>query len=163
MELIILIVIGVLVWRSVKKKKAKKLELEQLKQNEEAMNDKTVFMDIYGNSDEGNTSFMWDDQPIEKKVILEDKENNKKFAIKIEENAIIGSSGELCDVQIDYDKTISRRHCMLTKHGNEYFIKDLKSTNGTFLNGSRVYLDERAVHHEDWIRIGKVELQFLVK
>ena len=163
MELIILIVIAVLIWKNVKKKKAKKLELEQLKQNEEAMDDKTVFMDIYGNEEAGNTSFLWDDQPVEKKVILHDTENNKTFTVKVEESVIIGSSNDLCDVQIDYDRTISKRHCMLIKHGKEYFIKDLKSTNGTFLNGSRVYLDERAIHHEDWIRIGKVEMQFLLK
>lgn len=165
MELIILIIVIVLIWRAQKKKKAKKLELEQLKQEaqEEAMDDKTVFMDIHGNVDEGNTSFMWDDQPVEKKVVLQDTENNKTFTVQVEESAIIGSSNELCDIQIDYDKTISRRHCMLIKRGNEYFIKDLKSTNGTFLNGSRVYLDERAVHHEDWIRIGKAEFQFLLK
>lgn len=36
------------------------------------------------------------------------------------------------------DPQISRRHARLTRQGNSYLLEDLTSTNGTFVNGSRV-------------------------
>lgn len=36
------------------------------------------------------------------------------------------------------DPQISRRHSRLTRQGNSYLLEDLGSTNGTFINGSRV-------------------------
>ena len=36
------------------------------------------------------------------------------------------------------DPQISRRHACLTRQGNSYRLEDLGSTNGTFVNGSRV-------------------------
>ncbi len=36
------------------------------------------------------------------------------------------------------DAQVSRRHARLTKQGNSYLLEDLGSTNGTFVNGSRV-------------------------
>jgi len=36
------------------------------------------------------------------------------------------------------DPQISRRHSRLTRQGNSYLLEDLGSTNGTFVNGSRV-------------------------
>jgi hypothetical protein len=36
------------------------------------------------------------------------------------------------------DPQISRRHARLTRQGNSYLLEDLGSTNGTFVNGSRV-------------------------
>ena len=36
------------------------------------------------------------------------------------------------------DAQVSRRHARLTQQGNSYLLEDLGSTNGTFVNGSRV-------------------------
>ena len=36
------------------------------------------------------------------------------------------------------DPQVSRRHARLTRQGSSYVIEDLGSTNGTFVNGSRV-------------------------
>jgi pSer/pThr/pTyr-binding forkhead associated (FHA) protein len=36
------------------------------------------------------------------------------------------------------DPQISRRHARLTRQGHSYLLEDLGSTNGTFVNGSRV-------------------------
>lgn len=40
------------------------------------------------------------------------------------------------------DKTISRKHVKIYKKKNEYYIQDLKSRNGTFVNGARVQAGE---------------------
>lgn len=49
----------------------------------------------------------------------------------------------------EYDNTIvldskltSRHHCLIQKIKDAYFVKDLSSTNGTFINGSRIPPDK---------------------
>ena len=41
------------------------------------------------------------------------------------------------DIQIN-DKHISRMHLEIKRKGDKYFIRDLKSTNGTFVNGKQI-------------------------
>lgn len=36
------------------------------------------------------------------------------------------------------DPEVSRRHCRIVQQKGEYFIEDLNSTNGTFVNGRRI-------------------------
>ena len=60
------------------------------------------------------------------------------------------------------DQKASRKHAELALYGPEkYFIRDLASTNGTFLNGRRLR-DRKDLTHEDRIRIGDTVLQFAV-
>jgi ABC transport system ATP-binding/permease protein len=42
-----------------------------------------------------------------------------------------------CDLVVD-QSTVSARHCRLSRHGDEYVLEDLGSTNGTFVNGYRL-------------------------
>ena len=55
------------------------------------------------------------------------------------------------------DPTISRAHAALGFDGHEYFVQDLKSTNGTLVNGER--LERSALADEDEIQIGRLQLQ----
>lgn len=49
---------------------------------------------------------------------------------------IIGATAD-CDVVVDLP-TVSARHCRLTEKAGRFFLEDLGSTNGTFLDGTRV-------------------------
>jgi pSer/pThr/pTyr-binding forkhead associated (FHA) protein len=42
-----------------------------------------------------------------------------------------------CDARLDSD-WVSLRHCVLTEEAGEVFLRDLVSTNGTWINGRRV-------------------------
>lgn len=65
----------------------------------------------------------------------------------------IGRSPEN-DIQIK-DNYVSRRHLELNKKGDKYFIKDLNSANGTFLNGKKIRSQvARRVKEGDTIVIG---------
>ena len=42
-----------------------------------------------------------------------------------------------CDARLD-SRRVSQRHCLLTEDGGEVVVRDLCSTNGTWINGRRV-------------------------
>jgi hypothetical protein len=64
------------------------------------------------------------------------------------------SSSQLCIGDI----SVSRQHCLIRPAGDGFQIQDLRSNNGTFVNGRRV--DESALAHGDKIRIGDTVLVF---
>jgi len=57
------------------------------------------------------------------------------------------------------DKTVSRFHAKVGIRGGRCYVSDLKSHNGTFVNGERVR--RRRLYHMDEIRLGNVVLIFL--
>lgn len=62
------------------------------------------------------------------------------------------------DVVID-NKLASRHHAVIQKIKDDYYIKDLESTNGTFLNGEAIPKDKYVkLGHQDTISIGKTNL-----
>jgi pSer/pThr/pTyr-binding forkhead associated (FHA) protein len=60
---------------------------------------------------------------------------------------------------------VSRRHARIVFEGSAYWLQDLKSTNGTFLNGSPVAGDARErLRHLDVIGLGRdAELIFVLR
>lgn len=62
----------------------------------------------------------------------------------------IGSSAK-CDITLAV-KTVSREHAAVTVSGADVFIEDLKSTNGTLVNGERV--GRTRLQHLDVISLG---------
>jgi pSer/pThr/pTyr-binding forkhead associated (FHA) protein len=69
---------------------------------------------------------------------------------------IIGRSLE-SDVLLN-DTFLSQKHARLEMRGDEWILEDLKSTNGTFVNGFEVR-DPTSVNDGDVIRIGHIELK----
>lgn len=56
------------------------------------------------------------------------------------------------------DKSVSKRHAMLVRDGNEYQLHDFNATNGTFVNGERIMAVK--LHDGASIRLGFVELRY---
>lgn len=59
------------------------------------------------------------------------------------------------------DSFMSHRHAHIFKEKDGYYIEDLDSTNGTFLNGKRLGEDAVELLDGDRICIGRVEFVFL--
>jgi pSer/pThr/pTyr-binding forkhead associated (FHA) protein len=59
------------------------------------------------------------------------------------------------------DKMASRFHAVVQKIKNEFFLQDLNSTNGTYVNKVRVPRGKYVkLHRKDVIRIGRTEITF---
>jgi len=66
--------------------------------------------------------------------------------------------GADADIRIE-DRFASGLHCRVHSRGNSYFVEDLSSTNGTYLNGADLH-GEAPLNDMDEIRIGDTELRF---
>ena len=98
-----------------------------------------------------------------KKVISEKKTKaiNVKFKdrnVEIEKRIYIGRSATN-KIRIQDDPLVSRRHAVIEKTGEDYIIKDLGSTNGTYLNNNPVPAQGKALKPGDEIRVGKTKLR----
>ena len=71
--------------------------------------------------------------------------------------ATIGRAVE-CDVVI-VDKSVSREHVCLCHEGRRWFVEDLNSTNGTYLNGERV-VAKRDLRDGDSLKVGDIAFIF---
>ena len=69
--------------------------------------------------------------------------------------------GEECELPL-VAPTVSRRHAKLACHEGRWFLEDLGSRNGTYLNGARVHPGvPLALRHADRIGIGVEPIVFL--
>jgi pSer/pThr/pTyr-binding forkhead associated (FHA) protein len=62
-----------------------------------------------------------------------------------------------CDVRVDSSR-ISRRHCCLAVGAQEVAVRDLGSTNGTWVNGQRLEA-KGALRHGDELGIGHLRFR----
>lgn len=87
-------------------------------------------------------------KPIEGQVITIDK---AEF--------LIGKNAEAVDGMLDYLPTISRVHCKVIQREGSYFMEDLHSVNGTWVNGQRLQPGtEQEIRPGDRIGVAEVEL-----
>ena len=75
------------------------------------------------------------------------------------ERTTIGRSPD-CDVFLD-DVTVSRKHAVLVRRDDAFFIEDQGSLNGTFLNRRRI--ESGKLENGDELQIGKYKLSFVEK
>ena len=73
------------------------------------------------------------------------------FVVHDGEELSIGRDPDYSDVAL-MDPAISRKHCIISKHGSVLKLEDPGSTNGTFVNGHRV--ESAEIHPGDTLRIG---------
>ena len=103
-----------------------------------------------------------------KLVIQRGRSAGKEFLLNDDEMQIgrwDADGGIFPDVDLDADDPeakVSRRHARITHRGHEYFIEDLGSTNGTFINRGRRLLpgDRQPLRDGDEIIVGKTFLRF---
>jgi hypothetical protein len=62
------------------------------------------------------------------------------------------------DVFLD-DVTVSRDHALIVRRGNDYYLDDCGSLNGTYVNRRRI--DSHRLADGDELQIGKYKLAFL--
>lgn len=71
---------------------------------------------------------------------------------------ILGKSCEKADGVIEGNPAISRVHCKIFREGDTFYITDMGSSNGTFLDGKRIAVSEKArIEQGNQIRLANME------
>lgn len=91
--------------------------------------------------------------------ILQGPDRGKKFELPVDEPQLIGRSSESLALT---DGTVSRRHAELTPDDGRWYLRDLDSSNGTFINGERISGDPVELSPGDQIRCGSTLVVFAV-
>jgi two-component system, cell cycle response regulator len=99
------------------------------------------------------------ERPVSKEaclVVIYGLELGKKFNLS-RPQIIIGRSSK-ADIQIDQE-AVSRNHCKIINTGNAILLRDIGSTNGTYINDEMV--DEYVLRDGDFIKVGRCIFKFL--
>jgi pSer/pThr/pTyr-binding forkhead associated (FHA) protein len=78
-------------------------------------------------------------------------------AISLKNGRILIGRAEECDVR-PLGEEVSRRHCLILVEGEAVTVEDLKSRNGTYVNGERIPA-KTTVKNGDIVRVGPLELK----
>lgn len=89
-------------------------------------------------------------------TVIQGPDRGRKFEMPDNEPQLLGRSSEALPLS---DSTVSRRHAELTPDAGEWYLRDLESQNGTYLNGSAIR--ERAqLKAGDQIRVGQTVMVY---
>lgn len=92
-------------------------------------------------------------------TVIQGPDQGRRFELPGNEPQQIGRSSEALPLT---DRSISRRHAELTPDDGKWFIHDIQSSNGTFVNG-RVIKGRRQLEPGDQIRAGMTLMVFGVE
>jgi len=103
-----------------------------------------------------------DGKKIEKEMLT--KIAHLKFknrSVKINKKIFIGRN-DTNDIAIKDDPLVSRKHALIEKIKNFYYVSDMESTNGTYVNNNPIIKNQKIkLNNGDIIRIGKTEFKIL--
>ena len=89
-------------------------------------------------------------------VVMHGEDRGESFLIQT--GTLILGSGEDCQLQLT-DPTVSRRHMEISVNGSGLLLRDLGSTNGSFVNGAR--FRELELGYGTEIQVGQTVLKYV--
>jgi pSer/pThr/pTyr-binding forkhead associated (FHA) protein len=89
-----------------------------------------------------------------KLVFLNEKFTGRAYEFKVPTTTVGRGEHNTLTIQ---DTTVSQTHCEILVWGEEVIVRDLNSTNGTYVNGERLQNQQRPVSPGQIVRFGAVE------
>src|SRR5271155_1706206 len=83
--------------------------------------------------------------------------DGEAIGYKLDDVTVLGRAPE-CQIQLD-SNMVSRRHAQVTRDKASFFVEDLGSGNGTFVNGKRI-AERTLLKANDRVKLGPILLRF---
>lgn len=87
-------------------------------------------------------------------VVLSEGFTGRSYELKVEKTTV----GRVEDNAFQIpEASVSSHHCEVVQRGNEFLVRDLNSTNGSYINGEKIA--EAVLKPGQILRLGQVELR----
>lgn len=168
--MIVAVIIAIILLMKKKREGEPKFEaiddslLRELQNNNTNSEGKTEIIGSFHNrsSDDGSTVMIWN-QDVTYQVVLTDINSPaKSFQVPLHNSIVVGRKKESCDIALDYEKSVSGKHCEIIVRDGRFYIKDLQSSNGTYVNDSKI-LTETEIYTGNILTFGRLKMRFEVK
>lgn len=136
--------------------------LQELQYSFGTSEEKTELVHTNVPDDDGRTYMIWNNRNTYHIILTDIHSMAKTFQVPLEQSVTVGRKQGMCDIVLDYEKSVSSRHCEISVRDNKFYIKDLQSANGTYVNGSKVLADTE-IFPGNIVKLGRLELRFEVK
>lgn len=118
---------------------------------------------IMSKEEKDETQFIWKGAAKKYTLHLTDVKNpGRTFKAPIEDTVTIGRKAEEADIVINYEKSVSARHCRISVRDGKFYVEDLDSSNGTLINGIPVR-EEMELYSESILSLGRLELKVQIR
>jgi len=154
-----IIVFAVLMVLRTRKKKElfPKLDPEEEKRRREEDEGTQFVSDGTEMVGDDQTMHVWQDAPTSRITLTDIHAPEHCYQKPITTSVIVGFSRD-SDICVNYDKSVSRKHCEIVKEGSSFYLINHSQSNGTLLNGMRV-TDKTPLYDGSTIKMGKVEMR----
>ncbi|MCE9624519.1 MAG: FHA domain-containing protein [Deltaproteobacteria bacterium] len=96
------------------------------------------------------------------KFIIQNLKSQEEQEYSLHQDNIVFGRINTCDIELPV-KSVSRRHAEIVREAQDYFLSDLKSGNGTFLNNQKIRpMEKNLLRSGDLIRIEDYEIRFIL-
>ncbi|HCU25172.1 MAG TPA: hypothetical protein DF383_09145 [Deltaproteobacteria bacterium] len=96
------------------------------------------------------------------KLIIQNLKSQEEQEYNLPQDSIVFGRTNTADIELPL-KSISRRHAEIVREDQDYFLSDLESGNGTYLNKQKIRpLEKNLLRSGDLIRIEDYEIRFLL-
>lgn len=126
--------------------------------------EQTNLMDATEVMDDDHTVAMFETEDMHSYdlILTDTRMLARTFQIPLQDCVVIGRKQGMCSIVIDQDMSVSGQHCKITKRDGRFYISDLQSSNGTFVDGCRI-VSETEIMPGAVIKMGKSEFRFEVR
>lgn len=92
-------------------------------------------------------------------LVLRDQTSPEKvFRYPLDRHVVVGRNVDRVQIAIDYSLTVSGQHCEFYVKGNQFFVRDIHSSNHTYVNGKQIN-GETEIESGYAVRLGEVEFR----
>lgn len=126
------------------------------------VSEKTELVGSLPDQDGDSTMMIWDQSRVFEIILTDTASPARSFQAPLERPVVVGRKKGICDIALDYEKSVSGRHCEISVKDGRFYVKDLQSSNGTCLNGNKIWAETEIISG-DILKLGRLEMKFEVR